>query len=91
MMDVISKHEKLMNSGENRAFAEFKVGIQSMKQEIKIIKARQEMELDELRKQQNNLDVQIVKQLGTKRELDYEIDNLEDQTEEVKSKLKDME
>lgn len=49
------------------------------------------MELDELRKQQNNLDVQIVKQLGTKRELDYEIDNLEDQTEEVKSKLKDME
>tara|TARA_B110000285_G_scaffold230223_1_gene296430 strand:- start:81 stop:269 length:189 start_codon:yes stop_codon:yes gene_type:complete len=62
-----------------------------MKQEIKIIKARQEMELDELRKQQNNLDVQIVKQLGTKRELDYEIDNLEDQTEEVKSKLKDME
>jgi len=32
-----------------------------------------------------------VKQLGTKRELDYEIDNLEDQTEEVKSKLKDME
>lgn len=91
MMDVISKHEKLMNSDENRAFAEFKVGIQSMKQEIKIIKARQEMELDELRKQQNNLDVQIVKQLGSKRELDYEIDNLEDQNDEIKSKLKDME
>jgi len=40
MMDVISKHEKLMNSGENREFAEFKVSVQSMKQEIKIIKAR---------------------------------------------------
>jgi hypothetical protein len=40
MMDVISKHEKLMNSGENREFAEFKVSVQSMKQEMKIIKAR---------------------------------------------------
>ena len=40
MMDVISKHENLMNSDENRAFAEFKVSVQSMKQEIKIIKAR---------------------------------------------------
>ena len=27
MMDVISKHEKLMNLNEKRAFAEFKVGI----------------------------------------------------------------
>ena len=35
--------------------------------------------------------MQIVKELGTKRELDYEIDSLEDQTEEVKSQLKDME
>ena len=31
MMDIISKHEKLLNSDENRAFAEFKVGIQSLK------------------------------------------------------------
>ena len=43
------------------------------------------MELDELRKQQNNLDVQIVKETGKKRELDFEIDDLEDHAEEIKS------
>lgn len=51
MLDVMSKHEKLMNSEENRAFAEFKVNVQSMAQELKIMKARQAIELDELRKQ----------------------------------------
>lgn len=50
MMDVIGKHDKLMNSEENRAFAEFKVNVQSMQQELNILKARQSIELDELRK-----------------------------------------
>ena len=45
-----------------------------MAQELHIIKARQAIELDELRKQQNNLDVQIVKQVGKKRDIESEVD-----------------
>lgn len=50
MIDVMSKHEKLINSEENRVFAEFKISVTSMKQELKISKAKQEMELEVLRK-----------------------------------------
>lgn len=30
MVDVVEKHEKLLNSEENRAFAEFKVKVSSL-------------------------------------------------------------
>ena len=90
MLDVMSKHEKLMNSDESRAFAEFKVSVQSMGQEIKIIKAKQEMELEVLRKQQNYLDVNIIKQQGKRRDVEAQIDTLHDKTEELKTKQEEM-
>ena len=54
-----------------------------MKQELKIIKAKQEIELDDMRKQQNYLDVQIVKKQGQKRDLESEIDDYADKAEEL--------
>ena len=30
MIDIVSKHESLLNSEENRAFAEFKIELQSL-------------------------------------------------------------
>jgi hypothetical protein len=42
---VLGKHEKLVKSDENRAFAEFKVTVQSMKHELEIMKVKQDIEL----------------------------------------------
>ena len=90
MIDIISKHSKLMNSDENRARAEFKVNVQSMGQELKIMKAKQEIELEDLRKQQNYLDVQIVKKSGQKRDLEAATDLLHDKAEELGSKQEEI-
>jgi hypothetical protein len=30
MLDIVSKHEKLLNSEENKAYAEFKVNVSSL-------------------------------------------------------------
>lgn len=54
------------------------------------MKSRQTIELDELRKQQNNLDVQIVKQIGKKRDLESEVDSMQDKAEELQTKLEDL-
>jgi hypothetical protein len=51
IVDVVAKHEKLLNSEENRAFAEFKVKVSSLAQEIKIMKAKQNISLEDLRNQ----------------------------------------
>ena len=91
MIDIIGKHEKLLNSEENRAQAEFKVQVSSMKSELKIMKAKQDMELEDLRKQQNFYDVQAVKKRGQKRDLEAEIDHLEDRAEELEAKQADVE
>lgn len=40
MVDVIGRHEGLSKSDENRAFAEFKVTVESLKQEIEIAKVK---------------------------------------------------
>ena len=56
MLDIVSKHEKLLNSEENKAYAEFKVNVSSLAQEIKILKAKQNIELEDLRNQQNYLE-----------------------------------
>ena len=61
-----------------------------MGQEIKIIKAKQEMELEVLRKQQNYLDVNIIKQQGKRRDVEAQIDTLHDKTEELKTKQEEM-
>lgn len=45
ILDVIAKHGQLAQSDENRAFAEFKVTVQSMKQELDIAKVKQDIEL----------------------------------------------
>ena len=61
-----------------------------MGQEITIVKAKQEMELEVLRKQQNYLDVNIVKQQGKRRDIEAQIDTLHDKTEELKTKQEEM-
>jgi hypothetical protein len=40
MVDVIDKHEKLVKEDENRAFADFKIAVSTMKQEIEIKKVK---------------------------------------------------
>lgn len=40
ILDVIERHQKLAKSDENRAFAEFKVQVSAMKQEIDITKVK---------------------------------------------------
>ena len=51
MIDMLSKHEKLLNSEEGRAFAEFRAKVSALESEIKITKARRDMELEDMRKQ----------------------------------------
>jgi len=48
---LLSKHEKLMNSEEGRAFAEFKAKVLALETELKITKARRDIELADMRKQ----------------------------------------
>lgn len=61
MVDVVGKHEALMNSEANRAYAEKKILVESLKQEIQILRQRQNIELEDLRKQQNYYEAQIIK------------------------------
>ena len=53
MIDIVGKHESLMNSETNRAFAEKKIQVESIKQEVSILRQRQNIELEDLRRQQN--------------------------------------
>lgn len=90
MLDVMSKHEKLINSEESRAFAEFKVSVSAMRQELTITKAKEEMELEVLRKQQDFLDVNIIKQQGKRRDLEAQIDDLHDRADDFETKQEDI-
>lgn len=40
LIDVIEKHQVLSQSEDNRNFAEFKVTVQSLKQELEIMKVK---------------------------------------------------
>ena len=91
MLDIVSKHEQLLNSEDNRAFAEFKVSVSSLAQEIKILKAKQNIELEDLRNQQNYLEAQIIKKQGQKRDLETETDNLKDREDEFQTKMDEIE
>ena len=91
MLDIVSKHEQLLNSEDNRAFAEFKVSVSSLAQEIKILKAKQNIELEDLRNQQNYLEAQIIKKQGQKRDLEEETDNLKDREDEFQTKMDEIE
>lgn len=53
LADIVSKHEKLLNSEESQQLTEWKIQIESMRSELKILSARQNMELDDMRRQQN--------------------------------------
>ena len=50
IIDVIEKHSKLAQSEDNRTFAEFKSTVEALKQELAITKARNAIELEDLRK-----------------------------------------
>ena len=55
MLDVISKHESLLNSQENREFAELKVVIQQLQREMQIMKQRHSIKLDDKKRQEKYL------------------------------------
>ncbi len=57
ILNVIEKHEKIAQSDENRNFAEFKVTVQSLKQEIEIARVKQDIELQDLKKQEDYLEL----------------------------------
>lgn len=86
MVDLLAQHDKLLKSDQGKAIAELRAKIQAMESEIKISKARQDIELESLRKQQNYYDVQMVKRQGQKRDLTAEIDMYEDRIDELEAK-----
>lgn len=86
LSDILARHEKLLNSEEGRAHADFRAKVKALESEIKIMKHKQDMELADLRRQQNYFDVQIVKKQGQKRDLLAEIDHLEDRCDELEAK-----
>ena len=51
MTDILARHEKLLNSEEGRAHADFKAKVKALESEIKIMKQRQDMELADMRRQ----------------------------------------
>lgn len=61
LSDILARHEKLLDSEEGRVHADFKAKVQALESELKIMKGRQDIELADLRRQQNYFDVQIVK------------------------------
>eukprot|EP00347_Sterkiella_histriomuscorum_P014269 403361529 len=90
VLDVIEKHQYLAKSDENRAFAEFKVQVQSMKQEIDITKVKQDIDLQDLRKQQDYIEMQVAKKLGQKKDLDREIITLKESFDEMARQADDI-
>ena len=48
MMDIISLHQNLFNTEENKELAEIKVDVQAMSQEIQIFKIKKELEINSL-------------------------------------------
>ena len=50
IVDVLEKYQNLAQSSENRTFAEFKASVESLKQELIIVKARHVIELEDLGK-----------------------------------------
>ena len=51
MLDVMQKYDKLMNSDDYRETAEMQAQILAMKQEMKILRAKEKIEIDHFNKQ----------------------------------------
>ena len=78
IIDVIEKHGKLSQSEDNRAFAEFKSTVEALKQEIAIAKARNAIELEDLRKQADYLEMQKIKGTTKQKDVEVELDKVRD-------------
>ncbi|CDW87445.1 UNKNOWN [Stylonychia lemnae] len=91
ILNVVEKHEQLAKSDENRAYAEFKVTVQSMKQEIDIIKVKQDIDLQDLRKQVDYMEVQVAKKQGQKKDIEREKKILNDQVEQMSKQISEIE
>ena len=50
MVDLLAQHEKLLKSDEGKALAEVTAKVKSLETELAITKAKQDMELADLRK-----------------------------------------
>ena len=90
IIDVIAKHEQLSKNEENRAFAEFKVTATSMKQELEIMRVKQDIELQDLKKQQDYLEMQLAKKQGNKKDLERELEELQDALDAMEKQLCDI-
>lgn len=90
IVDVIDKHEKLAQSEENRAFAEFKASVEAMKQELAIAKARHAIELEDLRKQADYLEQTKMRKFAQQKDLDTQLSALRDENINLKNKLEDI-
>jgi len=44
LFDVVAKHEQLVHSDENKSLASLKADVKAAEQEIKILKAKQDIE-----------------------------------------------
>jgi len=74
IVDVIEKHEKLSKTEENRAFAEFRATVESLKQELEIKKVKQDIDLKDLRTRQDYLEGKVAKKTGQRKELEREME-----------------
>ncbi len=73
VMDVVAKHEQLAKSEENRNFAEFRIQVAAMKQELAILQVKQDMKLKDLKSQQDFLEMETARKKGKKRQLEQDI------------------
>ena len=78
MVDVIAKHEKLAQSEENRAFAEFKASVEALRQELAISKTRHAIELEDLRKQADYLESTKYRKVNQQKDVEIEIEKLKE-------------
>lgn len=90
MLDVLDQHQKLTDSEENKAFAEEKVRVQSMKQEMEIKMAKIQIEEEDFKKQKDFFDAKISKHQRIKKdqELDkakfeYGFDNIKVEMDQI--------
>ncbi len=93
MLDVLDRHQKLADSDENRAFAERKVMLHSLRQEQEIQLFKQQIEIEDFQKQKKWLDDRITDKQRQKQDQEretnmfmYEFDKVNNELEEIKNR-----
>ena len=94
MLDVLDRHQRLADTEESRAFAERKVYINSLNQELEIVLFKQKIEIEDFQKQKKWLDDRIVAKQRQKKDQEresnmfmYEFDKVNNELEAIKNRM----